>query len=151
MGIFAPSLDSPSQLTLSHSNASLALGGQTYYFGFPYDLTPNLSATNRVFQIPFDATIDSAYIGAFTGATVPAGQVEPAVIWLHDFTGTTDSLLTNQLYYGTTANRIVGLNIINLNLPVSSTKEYAIKIEAPTFTTSPSVRHYVCLYFRKRN
>ena len=146
-----PRLGAPSQLTLSHSTSSLALGGQTYYFGFPVDLTPNLAATNRVFQIPFEASVVGAYIGAFTGATAPAGQINPAIISLHDFTGSIDYLLTNTLFYGTIANRMVSVIADDVVIPVSPLKEYAIKIASPTFTTSPSIRHYVCLYIERKN
>ena len=146
-----PRLGAPSQLTLSHSTSSLALGGQTYHFGFPFDLTPNLSANNRVFQFPFEASVVAAYIGAFTGATAPAGQINPSVISLRNVTNSTDFLLTNALYYGTLSNRMVSVIEDNLTIPVSPSKEYAIKIDAPTFTASPSIRHYVCLYIERKN
>lgn len=146
-----PRLGGASQLTLNHTTTSLALGGQTYFFGFPYDLTANISATNRVFQFPYEATIVAAYVGAFTGATAPAGQVTGAQILLHNFTDTQDSSIFGALTYGTLTNRMVGVVVDDLNINVFPEKEYTIKVIAPTFTTSPSIRHYVCLYFNRRN
>ena len=150
-----PRLGGPSTMTLASATTTLANGGQTYYFGLPYDLTMNLNATNRVFQFPIQGTIIAAYLGAFTGSTSPVGQVVGASIDLHNFTDNTNDNIFPSVTYNTVVNRMANYveDYINTGagIDVFPEKEYAIRVVSPTFTTGPSIRHYMTLYFTRRN
>lgn len=150
-----PRLGGPSTMTLASATTTLANGGQTYYFGLPYDLTLNLNATNRVFQFPIQGTIIAAYLGAFTGATGPVGQVVGAAIDLHNFTDNTNTNIFPSIEYNTVTNRMANYveDYINSGngIDVFPEKEYSIRVVSPTFTTGPSIRHYLTLYFTRRN
>lgn len=140
---------SPSSLTLAASTITVAAGGQTYFFGIPYDLTLNLSATNRIFQIPFNARIVAANLTAFTGATSPVGQSGGATVDLHNFTDNTNTAMFTGVVFGVTSNRSVSYNVTGLSIDVVPSKEYAIRVVTPTFTTAPALRFYVTLYYTR--
>jgi hypothetical protein len=140
---------SPSSLTLAAATTTVAAGGQTYFFGIPYDLTLNLSATNRIFQIPFNARIVAANLTAFTGAASPAGQSGGATIDLHNFTDTTNTAMFTGVVFGITSNRSVSYSVTGLSIDVVPSKEYAIRVVSPTFTAAPALRFYVTLYYTR--
>lgn len=149
-----PRLGGPSSITLCHTTTTLANGGQTYYFGYPYDLTAVITQENRTFQFPFDGRLDFVYLGAFTGSTAPVGQnPSGANLYLRNVTDGTEVLLLTGIMYGTLTNRMVNFQeaFYNSQIRVNNEDEYVMKIVSPTFTTGPSIRHYCNLYFTRIN
>lgn len=150
-----PGLGGPTSLTFCHATTTVAAGGQTYFFSYPYDLTMNLAATNRVFQFPYYGTIIGAYLGAFTGATAPVGQATGASIDLHNFTQGTSINILPGIVYGTLVNRMQNYVSDYLNsgagIPINPVDEFSIRVVSPTFTTPPALRHYLNLFIRRDN
>ena len=150
-----PGLGGPTSLTFCHATTTVAAGSQIYFFSYPYDLTMNLAATNRVFQFPYFGTIVGAYLGAFTGATAPAGQATGASIELHNFTQNTNVNIFQNVIYGTLVNRMQNYVSDFLNsgagIPINPNDEFSIRVVSPTFTTAPALRHYLNLFIRRDN
>lgn len=125
-----------------------AIGGQTYYFGYPDDLAAVISATERGFRFPYAGTIVGANLTISVTGTLGAGAITQGVVGLFNKTTSVFSPFNfGQLNYGSamTSYRSSGLSIA-----VNTTSEYTFYVITPNFTggTAPTAtRHYANLFY----
>ncbi len=126
-----------------------ALGGQTYYFGYPHDVGAVTSATDRGFKFPYAGVVVAAAGTISVGGTLavtPSGTAEFALF--NKTTSTSTQLIS-------VANTSWGASLTTvrasgLAISVNTTDEYAMRLTTPSFSTAPtSCRHYLNIFFQR--
>ena len=126
-----------------------ALGGQTYYFGYPHDVGAVTSATDRGFKFPYAGVVVAAAGTISVGGTLavtPSGTAEFALF--NKTTSTSTQLIS-------VANTSWGASLTTvrasgLAISVNTTDEYALRFTTPSFSTAPtSCRHYLNIFFQR--
>ena len=133
-----------------HATAlSPAIGGQTYYFGFPHDLAAVVTATDRGFKFPYPGKIIAATATISITGTLGVGQgvfTSSSVGIENKNTGQVYSFALPFLSWSNSFNTFARTN---LNIQVNATDPFVFRVEIPSFSTAPtSVRHYVTLFYR---
>jgi hypothetical protein len=129
--------------TASHGSFNPAAGGQTYYFGVPYDLAP-VTTTGRAIRFARAGNIKAASLVVAVGGTVAVGPgSDPVINLINKTTNASSNIFTGISYasaMGSTINQ-------SLDIAVNSSDEYMFQIITPTFTTAPTtVRETLNLY-----
>jgi len=134
-------------IQFTHGLFTPSAGGATNYFAFPTDLTPNASPAARFFKFPFPVRIIGASVAA-NNAAAAVGQNANAVLNLWNVATSTASTLINNVQYSTSTNsEFVYNSAVPLSIDCNSSDEFSIQLLTPSFTTSPSLRHNIQLYF----
>ena len=131
-----------------HSTAlSPAIGGQTYYFGFPHDLAAVTTSTDRGFKFPYPGRIIAATATISITGTLGVGQSgSPSMGIQNKTSGAFSFFALPNLSWSNSLNTFARTNI---SIQVNTTDSYVFWVETPTFSTAPtSVRHYVTLFYR---
>jgi hypothetical protein len=125
-----------------------ALGGQTYYFGYPHDAVAAVSATERGFRFPYAGTIVAANATISVGGTVGAGHATTATIGIYNkTTATFTSFGFTGLNYASAQSSYQNSG---LSIAVNTTNEYAFYVIVPSHTTAPTaVRHYANIFWTR--
>lgn len=136
-------------IQLFHSSqSSIPATGQTYYFGYPYDLAPVLAAsiTSRQFKFPYAATIRQASLLVTVTGTLGTDEGSGSINLFNVSTNSVVGALFTGQFHNTA---VVALNAA-VNLAVNDADHYSIQVVMPTFTTVPSaIRRLLGLYFTR--
>ncbi len=143
----ASNVNAPATIGGHHATGlSPALGGQTYYFGYPHDAVAAISPTERGFRFPYAGTIVAANATISVGGTVGAGHATTATIGIYNkTTAVFSSFGFTGLNYASAQSSYQNSG---LSIAVNTTDEYAFYVIVPSHTTAPTaVRHYANLFW----
>ena len=131
-----------------HATAlSPAIGGQTYYFGFPHDLAAVTTSTDRGFKFPYPGRIIAATATISITGTLGVGQSGSPSMGIQNKTSGAFSFFA--LPSLSWSNSLSTFARTNLSIQVNTKDSYVFWVETPTFSTAPtSIRHYVTLFYR---
>jgi hypothetical protein len=145
----ASNVNAPATIGGHHATGlNPALGGQTYYFGYPHDAVAAVSATERGFRFPYAGTIVAANATISVGGTVGAGHATTATIGIYNkTTATFTSFGFTGLNYASAQSSYQNSG---LSIAVNTTNEYAFYVIVPSHTTAPTaVRHYANIFWTR--
>lgn len=143
-------VNAPASIAGHHATVlTPALGGQTYYFGYPHDLGAVISATDRGFKFPYAGVVVAAIGTISVGGTLavtPSGTAEFAIF--NKATSASSQLISiPNTSWGAALSTV---RASGLAISVNTTHEYALRLTTPSFSTAPtSCRHYLNIFFQR--
>lgn len=128
-------------MEFAHQTSSPA-DAQTYYFGFPYDVSMvNTTAARRQKVVPFASTLRGAAITIIT----TAGATTEAATYYARINNTTDVQLSNAVTFD---QALQTFYVTGLTQAIAAGDKIEIKVTTPTWVTDPTtVRSSVTLFF----